>query len=121
MDTNHESSNSNVITDGCPAWAEDLIRRIYLLEIESGAIKNPESDQWSTTTQDQLLKLADRMENSVGSDVGEEVDAMFERVARGLAAEKFEPEAISQMINVRIPTGCKLNYCSPSEVLAILH
>lgn len=120
MDSQAEESKIQDISDNCPQWADELIRRIYLLEIESGTIKNPTSDQWSTATQDELLKLADRLENSAGEDLEEQVEALFHRVARGLAEADYSPEETAAMINRRIPTGCKLQYCSASEVLAVL-
>lgn len=120
MTNENDTTPQEAIADGCPDWAIDLIRKIYLLEIESGAIKNPESTQWTTTTQDQLLKLAGDMEQSLGVDLEQETATLFERVARGLSSEDFTPDEIANMINARIPTGCNLKYCSPSEVLAAL-
>lgn len=120
MSNQNENAYKDAIVDGCPLWAVELIRKIYLLEIESGTIKNPDTKEWTTTTQDQLLKLADGMESSMGVDLEQEVEALFERVARGLSSEDFTPDEIAAMINARIPTGCKLKYCNASEILAIL-
>lgn len=120
MSNQNENAYNDAIVDGCPDWAVDLIRKIYLLEIESGAIKNPKSKEWSTATQEELLKVADTVEKSMGVDIEEETAALFERVTRGLSSEDFTPDEIAQMINVRVPTGCNLKYCNASEVLASL-
>jgi hypothetical protein len=103
--------------DNCPAWASQLIHRIYLIEIETGAIPNPKNGQWSTATQDQLLKLAGKMDQGSTDNLDGEAESLFAKVVRGLTSEHLTPEQISAMINRRIPTGTKLNYCSPSEVL----
>jgi len=112
------------ITDNCPEWADQLIRKIYLLEIEAGAIANPKSGQWSTTTESDLMKLADQIDSSANREIGpgELADQIFERVVRGLSSEEYDftPESIAAMVNVRIPTGSRLQYCSPSEVLSTL-
>ena len=120
MSNQNESAYTDAIVDGCPDWAVDLIRKIYLLEVEAGSIKNPKSEEWATTTQDQLLKLAGRMDDSLGVDLEQETATLFERVTRGLSSEDFTPDEIAAMINARIPTGCNLKYCSASEVLAAL-
>lgn len=108
-----------VISDGCPSWAETLIRKVYLLEIESGAIPNPKQGQWNTKTQEDLLKVADGLERSSRDDgsASDQADALFQRIVVGLLDEDFSAEEIAEMVNRRIPTGTKLNYCSPSEVL----
>lgn len=120
MSNQNERAYDDAILDGCPDWAVELIRKIYLLEVEAGAIKNPKSEAWTTTTQDELLKLAGQMDASLGADLEQETAALFERVARGLSSEDFTPDEIAAMINARIPTGCNLKYCSASEVLAAL-
>lgn len=108
------------ISDNCPDWAHELIRKIYLIEIEVGTIPNPTSGQWNTKTQEELLKAASDLEDAIGSDMDQEAEALFGRVARGLINENFSAEEVAAMINARIPTGTKLNYCSPSEVLGSL-
>ena len=104
-------------SDRCPSWANEMILKIYVLEVESGAIKEHKSANWSTVGHEELLKIAGKMEQDAGPDVSSNVEAIFERVARGLLSEKFEPEEIAEMINRRIPTGCNLSYCNASEVL----
>ncbi|MCX6127127.1 MAG: hypothetical protein NTV34_20585 [Proteobacteria bacterium] len=115
-----KSQSTQVILDRCPDWANDLIRKIYLLEIETGSISNPKQGQWNTQTQDDLMKIARKLEGTAGTDAEDEADALFGRVAKGLISENFSSEEIAKMINDRIPTGSRLLYCSPSEVLVTL-
>lgn len=111
------SLSSGEVEDACPTWAIELIQKVYVLEVEAGNLANPATNQWNTRTQEELLKVADRLDTSAGSEIGDDVEALFNRICRGLLAEKFTPEAIAEMINVRIPTGSRLKYCSASEVL----
>ncbi len=120
MTNEKDNTTDLVIDDGCPEWAVELIQKIYVLAIESGDVKNPESNEWATTSHEKLLKLAGHMDESAGMDIEQETSALFERVARGLSSEDFTPDEIAFMINSRIPTGSKLKYCSASEVLAAL-
>ena len=120
MTQSHEDIESPKISDGCPDWAEVLIRKIYLLEIETGAIPNPKGGQWSTQTQDDLMKIARKLEGNSGTDADEEADALFVKVARGLLDGGFSADHIAKMVNSRIPTGTRLSYCSPSEILSVV-
>lgn len=109
-----------VLVDGCPPWASEMIAKILVLEVESGTIKNPaakaDAAEWSTTELAALLKTANRMDDDDLRDVAAEVETLFARVARGLSSEGFSPETIADMVNARIPTGCRLAYCNPGEV-----
>lgn len=120
MNDQSEETANNKLNDGCPDWAVEAIRKIYLLEIEAGSIKNPETSQWTTATQDELLKLAGGLDDSLGVDLEQETATLFERVVRGLTSEDYDPDEIAAMVNARIPTGCNLKYCNASEVLAAM-
>ena len=120
----HESDETTPVSaipsDGCPEWASELISRILVLEVEAGTIKNPNENTaangWSTANLDDLAKVAGQMDKQAKDDISEEVETLFGKVARGLTSEGQSPEVISAMINARIPTGCRLSYCSASEV-----
>lgn len=116
-------TNGNVpaqIKDGCPAWASEMIHKIMLLEIEAGTIKNPaetqSTEKWTTAQLEELAKMANRMDHQGYQELANGVEALFTRIARGLVSEGHTPEAIAQMVNIRIPTGCRLPYCSADEV-----
>ena len=122
MDLNQQDTTvtTTTISDACPEWAASMIAKILLLEVEAGTIKNPseslESGQWSSSQIDDLSKMASRMDNQGYQDLADEVESLFVRVARGLVSEGHSPDAISEMVNRRIPTGCRLPYCSAAEV-----
>jgi hypothetical protein len=115
-------SSPTMLADGCPDWASELISKILVLEVEAGTIKNPAeqskttSTGWSSAQLDDLTKVAERMDKDGLQDISEEVEAIFGRIARGLLGEGFQAEMIATMINARIPTGCRLAYCSAEEV-----
>ena len=119
--SNQENMETSVIKDRCPAWANEMIHRIYVLEVEAGTIKQHQSSEWSTVGHEELLKIAARLENDAGPDLPADVEAIFARVVRGLLSENFDPTEIAGIINARIPTGCKLSYCSASEVMSAGH
>lgn len=120
IDTQTADAQQAEMTDGCPLWASEMINKIMLLEIEAGTIKNPAENQnaekWTTAQLDDLAKMANRMDHQGYLDLSNEVEALFTRVARGLVEEGHSHEVIAQMINGRIPTGCRLSYCSADEV-----
>ncbi len=113
-----------VFTDHCPDWAKTVIARILVLEIETGTIKNPSTHEtdsaWSTSSLEQLSKAAAKLDREDLQDLNQEVETLFERLAKGLTAEGFDPSAIAAMVNTRIPTGCRLAYCSAAEVLSAI-
>lgn len=113
---------STTITDRCPDWAVVLIQKIYLLELDTGAIKNLPDSPWSTTTQEELIKIAQGLEQSVGTrkNVDDDAETLFKRLVRGLSSEEFTADEIVGFVNKRVPTGCKLQYCNVSEVLEAL-
>ncbi len=118
MSSHEEFEEKSAISDGCPAWAVSLIHKIYLLELESGNIKEPEDKGWFTTNQDRLLKIANGLDhsNSNRSDSDKNADEIFSHVAKGLLSENFNASEIVQFINSRIPTGTKLQYCSVEDI-----
>lgn len=113
-------ANLGIPADGCPAWATDMIAKIMVLEVEAGSIKNPNEglsqNGWSTSNLEDLAKAAGRLDDDGHQIISEEVEALFRRVVSGLVSESFNFDAIADMINVRIPTGCRLSYCSSEEV-----
>ena len=122
---NESTAPSAGFSDGCPNWAHEIISRILILEVEVGTIKSPSesanSNDWSTETLEKLAKLANRMDNSGTDSTSETVEAMFIKVAQGLARDGHTAEVIAAMVNARIPTGCRLPYCSPAEVADALN
>jgi len=122
FETNMDTQSSLTATpqDACPDWASDMIQKIMLLEVESGTIKNPMEvggeTKWTTAQLEDLAKMASRMDTNSYQDLSAEVEALFSRVAKGLFSEGHSPTTISEMVNRRIPTGCRLPYCSPQEV-----
>jgi hypothetical protein len=121
-DANHDIQPT-VFTDQCPDWASTVIARILVLEIETGTIKNLASAEknpaWATSSLDQLSKVAAKLDRDDLQDLSQEVEALFERLAKGLHSEGFDANAIAAMINARIPTGCRLPYCSAAEVALV--
>lgn len=119
-----QETETQIISDGCPAWAHEMIARILLLEIESGTFKSPTSDDasdgkskgWATSNIDELTKIANRLDRQGLQNLSEEIETIFSRVARGLVNDGFSLEQIAAMINSRIPTGCRLPYCSAAEI-----
>jgi hypothetical protein len=115
-----ETANPGIPLDGCPDWACDMISKIVVLEVEAGTIKNPNEglsqNGWSTANLEELAKAAGRLDASGHQIISEEVEALFRRVVAGLVKDSHSFEAIAAMINVRIPTGCRLAYCSADEV-----
>lgn len=113
-------SSPTAPNDGCPDWAAELIAKILVMEVEAGTIKNPneatKAEGWSTAQLADLTKVAERMDNQGLQDLSEEVEALFGRLSRGLVSEGHTPDVIAAMVNVRIPTGCRLPYCSADEV-----
>ena len=110
-------------SDNCPDWAKELITKIYVLEVEAGTIKTPsesaDSPVWSTAKIEELLKAANGLDNSsteAVNNLSDEIEIIFTKIVRGLAREGHSPMTIATMINIRIPTGCRLPYCSASEV-----
>ena len=122
---NESIARPNSLSDGCPDWAHEIISRILILEVEVGTIKSPSesatSTDWSTENLDKLAKLANRMDNSGTDSTSETVEAMFIKVAQGLTREGHTADVIAAMVNARIPTGCRLPYCSPAEVADALN
>lgn len=124
LETSKDPTKAANISDGCPTWAQDLIAKILLLEIESGTIKNPTSSEandgkangWSTSNLDDLTKIANRLDRQGLQNLSDEIEAIFNRLARGLINEGFSLDQIALMINSRIPTGCRLPYCSADEI-----
>jgi hypothetical protein len=114
------SVNVGIPVDGCPAWASDMIAKIMVLEVEAGSIKNPNEslsqNGWSTANLEDLAKAAGRLDDDGHQIISEEVEALFRRVVSGLVSESFSFDVIADMMNVRIPTGCRLSYCSAEEV-----
>lgn len=111
--------------DGCPVWASELIAKILVLEVEAGTIKSPNSDKhmegWSTSQVDELMKAASRLDETDQTMVenpSSSVETLFSKVTRGLKREGLSDVEIAAMINARIPTGCRLPYCSADEVRA---
>ncbi len=108
------------LNDGCPSWASEMISTITVLEVEAGTIKNPteqtSTNGWSTAQLDDLAKVAGRMDDQGRQELADEVETLFGKVSRGLTAEGHNPDAIAAMINARVPTGCRLPYCSAAEV-----
>ena len=121
---NELDASTNVPTDGCPAWATEVIATILVLEVEAGTIKNPSentaSKVWSTANLDDLTKIAGRLDDQERETLANKVEALFGRLSRGLTSEGFSPDAVAAMINTRIPTGCNLPYCNATEVRASL-
>lgn len=118
-----KENGNTPISDNCPAWASEIITKILLLEVEAGTINSPgekTSDlNWSSAKIDDLMKIATRLDSSranTSGDVTAEIEALFLKVARGLAQEGHSAVSIANMINTRIPTGCRLPYCDASEV-----
>jgi hypothetical protein len=114
--------NIQIISDNCPEWATTIIARILVLEIEAGTIKNPANAEresaWATSSLDELSKVAAKLDRDDLQDLSQEVEALFERLTRGLVSEGFSPESVAGLINARIPTGCRLPYCNAAEVAA---
>jgi len=114
--------------DNCPEWAVELINKILVLEVEAGTIKSPSetgaTSGWATSKLDELMKIAARMDvggsQASTENIALEIEATFARVARGLRRDGHAPQAIAAMINARIPTGCRLPYCSTEEVMEAL-
>jgi hypothetical protein len=122
---NHPNDANNdmqttVFADQCPDWASTVIARILVLEIEAGTIKNPASAEknsaWATSSLEQLSKVAAKLDRDDLQDLNQEVETLFARLAKGLSSEGFDTTTIASMINARIPTGCRLPYCSAAEV-----
>lgn len=118
----------NIATkDHCPDWAVELISKILVLEVEAGTIKSP-GDQstdsnWATTEIDKLMKVASRLDLAQGNtstEVSSTVESLFVKVVQGLHREGHSAVVIADMINARIPTGCRLPYCDASEVVGAL-
>jgi hypothetical protein len=111
---------SPVSNDLCPDWAHALLARLLVLEIETGTIQNPtsldENASWSSASLEQLTKASAKLDREDLSDLSLEIEAIFTRLARGLASVGFSNEAIAAMINTRIPTGCRLPYCNAEEI-----
>ena len=115
------------VNDGCPAWASEMIAKILVLEVEVGTIKSPGDQKnlgdWSTTQVDELMKTAARLDRSNASateDLSATIESLFEKVVRGLNRDGHSTSVIADMINARIPTGCRLPYCNAEEVQAAL-
>ncbi len=121
IDQNNSDSlaESVQIHDGCPEWAQSLIQHIYVVEVELGNVKKADEKDWSITNHEKLLKLAGQLDanHSSQDDLNLQVNALFDKIVRGLTNEKFTPGQIASFINSRIPTGTKLKYCSADEVL----
>ena len=100
--------------DQCPAWADQMIRQIAALEIRLGNITKPTAHRTSDL-EDLIRKTADDM----GHTDEAAVDALFQKVSRGLAEAGYDVDAITQFINAGVaviggPT--RLPYCDATEV-----
>lgn len=123
-----KENGNTPISDNCPDWASEIIAKILILEVEAGTINSPgekASDlNWSSAKIDDLMKIATRLDSSrtnTSGDLTAEIEALFLKVARGLAQEGHSAITIAAMINNRIPTGCRLPYCDVSEVATALN
>jgi hypothetical protein len=124
LDRELETSAPSSPADGCPDWAHEVISTILVLEVEAGTIKNPAENAatngWSTANLEDLTKVASRLDDQEREALANKVEALFGRLARGLATEGHSPDVIAAMINARIPTGCNLPYCNGDEVRGAL-
>ena len=107
-------------TDNCPNWADRLLRQIHDLEVKLGNLRDPK-DAWGGGDLGEIEQRAYSADPEHELAVAEEtVEALFGRVATGLAYEGFDALAIATMINARVGRGGRLPYCDAREVLEIL-
>jgi hypothetical protein len=107
------------MSDQCPRWAEELIARIRAIELQLGNIVPEGGKDWHVSNVEDLYRRTGTMDDGGEADEGA-VEALFAKVARGLAGEGLKPSEIAALINARVPSGGRLPYCSAAEVAAVL-
>jgi hypothetical protein len=104
------------VKDACPSWAVDQIKALYLLEVSQGNI--PSSPEWRSN-------FVDEVHGRVFGGASENQDSrtteiLFDRIVRGLAADKISAEDTMAFINSRVGYVGGPKYCNLEEVRAAL-
>jgi len=116
LDRGPEPRSKTTSVPVCPDWAASLLARIHALEVKLGNIRETaSSDAWKNVDLEKLYAQAfdNADEQAAGND---QVDALFARVAKGLAREGMAPQAIAQLVNARVGAGGRMAYCNADEV-----
>lgn len=108
------------LSDGCPQWADKLIRQIRALEIQLGNIQpETEDPNWSASMIEKVYGRAFGDADDVRIDE-EAIEILFNKVASSLVEAGHDPETIARFINGRITPEGRLPYCNAAEVRAAL-
>ena len=104
-------SDSNGKSDGCPAWAVDLIYSLRTFEIQLGNVipeGEEKGDEYLTRSLGQLLERDEITEEST--------DTLFRKIVERLADDGFDADQIAGFINARVAPEARLPYCDGKEV-----
>ena len=102
----------SAINDGCPSWADKLIKEIEYLEVKLGNIREPST--WQVTPMEHLYERVFGDQDS--STDASAVETIFSKVVQRLSGEGFDSEAIAAFINRRVGREERLPYCDANEV-----
>ena len=102
-------------SDGCPAWAEEMIDQLRQVEVFLGNV--PKALAWQSDHVNQVLSKTFLEESVLDND---KADLIFHRITRRLHAESYSQEAIVGFFNSRIGYKGGPKYCSTDEVEAVL-
>src|SRR5687768_8740951 len=111
--TNNPPADRPLVKDGCPAWADQILRQIHEIEVRLGNVQEP--GEWQTMDMEKLINRLAHDDLDQGGD-DETVERLFQRVATGLAHEGHTPAQIVQYVNARVGAGGRLPYCNEAEV-----
>jgi hypothetical protein len=104
-------------SDACPAWADQLIKELLVLEIRLGNVQPlPDAgEEWQSAD---LEELEQRLAAREGSGAIDEAttESIFKRVVTGLAGEGFSAAQITAFVNTRVVGQSRLPYCGLAEV-----
>ena len=100
--------------DSCPAWAIEQIMALYQLEVSQGHI--PSSPEWRSNFVEEVHSRV--FSGSSENQDSQATEILFDRIVRGLAADKFSPEEIMLFVNNRIGYAGGPKYCNLEEVRA---